>query len=244
MDREKLWAEYAQNNIGWIEKWINVDSHDLQDNIPPSWIELVKKPSSTAVQDIWKRANNTMPRFLEYLSYAIIEARIASTKVGYVLVYYLREWLDNYREIPFNGFMAAGLPATEKDLRHFESNLGKLPVSIRNIWLTHGFLQLRDESFLTSVLSTQQRLVHAPIPYLNREDNWQNNHFLDCLAIANVNDEIVPGLSKNTDANEWKDDLVIVMRYDKGFTKISADNIDDWITDTAFLTWLNPGWEQ
>ena len=89
MDREKLWAEYAQNNIGWIEKWINVDSHDLQDNIPPSWIELVKKPSSTAVQDIWKRANNTMPRFLEYLSYAIIEARIASTKVGYVLVYYL-----------------------------------------------------------------------------------------------------------------------------------------------------------
>jgi hypothetical protein len=244
MNIEKLWDQYAQNNIGWIEEWIDIDSHDFQGKVPSSWIQLVNTPSSITVQEIWKTADNAMPRFLDYLSYAIIEARIALTKVGYVLVYHLKEWLENYTDIPLYGFMAAGLPATEKDLKHFERNLGKLPISIRNLWLTHGFIQRRDESFLTSVVNSQQRLAQAPYPYLNREDNWQENHFLDCLAIANVNGEIVPGLSKSISSNEWEDNLVIIMRYDKGFTKKSVDSIDDWLTDAAFLTWLNPGWEQ
>lgn len=82
MDTEKLWDQYAQNNIGWIEEWVDIDSHDFQDKVPSSWIQLVKNPCSTTVQNIWKIVDNTIPRFLDYLSYAIVEARIALTKVG------------------------------------------------------------------------------------------------------------------------------------------------------------------
>ncbi|CAA6825608.1 MAG: Unknown protein [uncultured Sulfurovum sp.] len=238
-----VWQQYAANNKRWIKNWVNVEN-PLPKELPLDWINLVNNPTPTNLKEIWKKTNDELPRFLDYLCYAILDAKIAMSRAGYILVYHLKEWEDLGTDGVIDGFMITGLPTKEKTIVHFENNLGKLPLPLRNLWLTHGFISFRDDSFLTSIIEEQQVMVSAPYPYFNRENRWKKGHSIDCLAISNINSEIMSGISKEMNTKEWKDELVDVMKYGKGCSESLHVRLDDLLTDTSSLTWLNPGWRR
>ena len=241
-ERELGWRSYAYSWKGWIWRWLDLEeAQNLYQQVPQSWIDLLMNPGASTIRNLWAQAANNLPRFVDYLENSIIEVRIADSQIGYLLVYFLKDWRDLGPDGYEDGFMIAGMPTTEENIAQFEVEVGNLPNSMRTLWLTHGFVQRRDGTFITSLKQQQQNLVHAPIIYSARRDRWQEGRVLDCLAIANVIGEIVPSLSRPVGTLPWNDYLMEVMRWDDSMTESLRIHLDDFLADWTFSEWDDSG---
>lgn len=237
-DRESAWTSYAHRWGGWIGRWLDLEeTRALGDQIPQSWVDLVANPCAETIKPIWAGAANSLPRFVDYLTHCILEARVADSQLGYVLVYFLKDWQELGIEEYDDGFMMSGLPTAEHDIAGFEAEVGRLPVSLRSLWLTHGFVQRHDGTFVTSLQPQQQKLAHAPTVYLARQDSWQKGRMLDCLAMADVIGEIVPSLSREIGAQSWDDYIVDVMRWGNSMRENLHVHLDNFLADWTLREW-------
>jgi hypothetical protein len=237
-NRESGWTNYAHTWEGWISRCLALEETEaLGEQIPQSWVDLVADPCAATIQKVWALAVDSLPRFVDYLTHSILEARVADSKIGYLLVYFLKDWRDLGPDGYKDGFMMSGLPTAEEDIARFESGVGILPSSMRTLWLTHGFIQRRDGTFIASLQLQQQKLVHAPSIYSARLDSWQEGRVLDCLAIANVMGEIVPSLTRQVGTLSWDDYLVDVMRWEDTMTESLRIHLDDFLADWTFSEW-------
>lgn len=237
-DREVAWNNYHRDWGGWIDRWLSEEEiYKLKDRIPPSWIELVINPCAESIQDIWSENASHLPLFVNYLSHSILEARIAESQLGYLLVYFLKDWqelgLDEYED----GFMMSGLPTPESLIVQFESEVGALPTSLRSLWLTHGFIQCHSDTFIASLQIQQQALAHAPKIYLEKKDRWQEDRVLDGLAIADVIGEIVPSLSRQVGSLSWDDHIIDVMKWSDSIGRSLHVHVDNLLADWRLREW-------
>lgn len=240
-ERESLWMSYAHSWGGWISRWLDLEeTQALGEQIPQSWVELIVNPCAVTIKKVWANTADSLPRFIDYLTHSILEARVAESKMGYLLVYFLKDWQEVDINVYEDGFMMAGQPTPEGDITKFEAQMGTLPASMRTLWLTHGFVQRRDGTFIVSLEPQQQKLAHAPKLYLARQDRWQEGRVLDCLAIADVVGEIVPSLSRQLGTFLWDDYIVDVMRWDDSMAESLRTHIDDFLADWTFSEWQFP----
>lgn len=242
---EADWSAFLQEWQGWISRLFDAQQADqeLGEQIPCSWLHLVEFPNATTIQQLWSGAKNSLPRFLDYLSWAILDARIAESEMGYLLVYQLKDWHeleDWYKsgvEEYEDGFMMAGMPVEPAVIANFELEVGPIPNSLRYLWLTHGFVQLRNGTFIASLDPCQQKLAHPPVFYPARRDSWQDGRVLDCLGIADVIGEIVPSLSRQPGNLPWQDYIVDVDRWGETMSQSLRFHLDDMLTDWFLRDW-------
>lgn len=238
LETEPLWMSYANSWGGWISRWLELEeTQALGRKIPQSWIELIENPCTVTVKQVWSKSAYSLPRFIDYLTHSILEARVAESEIGYILVYFLKDWREVEISEYEDGFMMAGLPTSEDEITKFEAQMGTLPTAMRSLWLTHGFIQRRDGTFIVSLQPQQQKLVHVPQFYPARRDRWQEGRVLDCLAIADVIGEIVPSLTRQVQTFCWDDYLVDVMRWHDDMAESLRIHIDDFLADWTFSEW-------
>ncbi|MEH2215333.1 hypothetical protein [Nostoc sp.] len=237
-ERESLWMSYAHSWGGWISRWLDLEeTQALSEQIPQCWIDLIANPCAVTIQKVWAKTADSLPRFIDYLTNSILEARVAESEIGYLLVYFLKDWREVDINEYENGFMMTGLPTPEEDITKFEAQIGTLPASMRTLWLTHGFVQRRDSTFIVSLQPQQQKLVHAPKFYPARRDRWQEGRVLECLGIADVVGEIVPSFSRQVGTSSWDDYIVDVMRWEETMAESLRIHIDDFLADWTFSEW-------
>jgi hypothetical protein len=240
-DRKSAWTSYANRWGGWIFRWLDFEeTQALGEQIPQSWVDIVANPCAETIKKNWTEAADSLPRFVDYLTHSILEARVADSQLGYLLVYFLKDWRELGIEEYSDGFMMSGLPTAADDIAQFETEVGTLPISLRSLWLTHGFIQRHDGTFTTSLQVQQQKLVHAPKMYPARRDSWQKGRVLDCLAIADVMGEIVPSLSRKVGIESWDDYLVDVMRWSDSMRENLHVHLDNFLADWTLSEWNTP----
>jgi hypothetical protein len=243
---EAEWLSFLRDWQGWIYRLLDAQQayEEVGGQIPQVWLDLVKCPNANTIQNLWVKTENSLPRFTDYLSWAILDARIAESEAGYLLVYKLKDWeeiigLYDSEEVAYeNGFMMAGMPIKPSVLADFELEIGSMPDSLRDLWLTHGFVQLRYYNFLVSLNPKQQKLALSPTLFSSRRDSWQKDRVLDCLGIADLTGGSVPSLTRQPGTQAWLDYIVSVDRFGETMSESSQVHLDDMLSD-----WLLRRWE-
>ncbi len=245
---EMEWTELLNKWNGVIFKLYNFQqaSSELIEKVPQPWIDLLELPNQDSIKNIWNYAIKSLPKFISYLSWAILDARIAESNAGFLLVYKLKDWNEEINHYGDNKIfyedsnIIAGYPVTESLIAQYESDIGVLPPALRDLWSIHGFIELRDQNLIFSIDSLQQKLSGSPILFTSLKDDYRDGQLSDCLGIAEVNGETIASISRQTGSTIWNDHIVNVDRKTKTTYDTSNARLDDMLSNYLFNEWQLP----
>jgi hypothetical protein len=229
----RSWAEFEEEWRGWVSGWVaDRESSDA----PAAWWRLVERPTVDALDAIWDRVQ--LPKFRRYLNRAFIDARIARTSLGLMLVYHLALWEEQGIEGYVEGFLMAGLPAEQSLIDGAESTFGPLPETLKQLWGVHSFVQLRDTSFLVSPNPAHHQLTTAPLMLGVKQDESKPDLTLECLGIASCSSALVLSITRPPGTQGWNDRLKLAERWGAKMGEPSPTTLDEllggreyWLTE-------------
>lgn len=230
------WKRFSQEWSGIVFDFLT--NEEVQSSeIPQVWRDLIFSPKPETIQALWSEASSELPRFIDYLAWGILDAKVANSKMGYLLIYYLRSWKEIGLEGYENSFMMAGLPTEPRIIEAFAEEIGDIPSSLKALWRTHGFVQCRNGTFFASLNPGQQELVKKPVFFPQRRDSWRKERVLDCLGIVDISGQIIPSLTRAPGTGIWKDTLVEVDKWGDTMMSGVRTSIDDLLADWRLTEW-------
>jgi hypothetical protein len=227
------WAEFEEEWRGWVSGWVAVGEAS---EAPQTWKDLVERLDAESIDAIWGDVD--VPSFRRYLKRALIDARIARSRVGLMLVYHVASWEEQGVEGYLEGFIIAGLPAAEHHIDLVEQSVGQLPDVLKQTWRAHSFIQLRDTSFLVSANPAHHELTTAPLLMGIRQHDSKPDVSLECLGIASCAGSLVLSITRPPGAKKWNDRLVLAEHWGAKMGEASPTTFDEllfgrdyWLTD-------------
>ncbi|HEX5745268.1 MAG TPA: hypothetical protein VFZ09_03430 [Archangium sp.] len=209
----------------------------MSGEVPEAWLALVKSPDAVHVRELWAPASEVLPRFVDYLSRSILDAKIGVCGTGHILVYQLKDWDENRINGYEDGFMMAGKPTPPSCIDRFEGEMGEIPRSLRTLWELHGFVRLKSDEFLKSVDPAQQLFSHTPELLPAKEDRWQAGRRLECLVIVESTYDLMTCLTRQPGTRRWDDLLVSAEYWGNTMRETQYRGIDDLLADWSFRSW-------
>lgn len=215
-----------ESHLGPIELTPIDEVDPYHPDFPASWRPLIGATKTASAALLWGRVAPFLPRFVQRVSQDLLGLFWAKTEhLGHFLVYLMDDWGD-YHGMPSVFF--AGPPATEAQIDAWEAENGILPAAIRQLWLSHAYIELKESGTIYSCgLQGPAPSVHLQVlgPRQLVDDPTQE---LECLAVGYCNKDYAWAVTRPISAKEWSDQVVIAEFRGSTFEHFIYDTLDEF----------------